>query len=136
MNKSQGFTLIELMIVVAIIGILAAIAMPSYSDYVTRSKIMSATTGLMDASVKAEQYFMDNRTYVGAPLPTASADFAFSNAAVSTASTYDILATGQGSMTNFKYHITHAGKSTETVGANWTLAGNAGTCWQASRGGC
>ncbi|MBL0122709.1 MAG: prepilin-type N-terminal cleavage/methylation domain-containing protein [Betaproteobacteria bacterium] len=68
-QANAGFTLIEVLIVVAIIGILSAIAMPMYGDYVTRSKIQQATAGLGDARVKMEQFFLDNRTYAGGAAP-------------------------------------------------------------------
>lgn len=63
MRNEKGFTLLELMIVVAIIAILAAIALPSYQDYITRSKFQEATSTLADLRVKMEQNFMDNRRY-------------------------------------------------------------------------
>lgn len=50
-RPQQGFTLIELMIVVAIIGILASIALPAYQTYMTKSKLVEATS-LLDASKK------------------------------------------------------------------------------------
>ena len=80
----QGFTLIELMIVVAIIGILASIAVPNYTEYVRSGKAIEATAALGDQRVKMEQYFQDNRTYVGGPCtPTADSVryFTFSCAA-------------------------------------------------------
>ena len=66
MRASRGFTLIELMIVVGIIAILAAIAIPSYSEYVRRSRITEAVSALSGMRVQMEQYFQDNRTYAGA----------------------------------------------------------------------
>src|SRR5215831_3875831 len=66
MPRSQrGFTLIEVMVTVAIIAILAAIAIPNYRDYVTRGKLVEASAGLSDARIKMEQYFQDNRAYPG-----------------------------------------------------------------------
>ena len=61
-----GFTLIELMVVIVVIGILAGIGFPAYQDYVKRGKITEAISSLSDMSVKMEQYFQDNRTYAGA----------------------------------------------------------------------
>lgn len=66
MQHTKGFTLLELMITVAVIAILAGIALPSYSDYVLRSKFAEATGNLADLRVKMEQYYADNRRYNGA----------------------------------------------------------------------
>lgn len=62
-GKERGFTLIELMVVVAIIAILASIAYPSYSGYMEKSRRSEGTSALMQIAAKQEQYFMDNRTY-------------------------------------------------------------------------
>ncbi len=62
-NKRNGFTLIELMIVVAIIGILASIAYPSYTDYVARSNRSEGQRELLRIANLQEQFFVDNRAY-------------------------------------------------------------------------
>jgi type IV pilus assembly protein PilE len=70
MQRPTGFTLIELMVTVAIIAILAAIAIPNYSDYVRRGKLQEATSNVLAMRTKMEQYFQDNRSYTtpGAPV--------------------------------------------------------------------
>src|SRR5438552_19023247 len=67
-----GFTLIEVMITVAVIAILAAVALPNYFDYVTRSRIVEAKTNLADMRTRLEQYFLDNRAYPAACIPSAN----------------------------------------------------------------
>ncbi|MBT8768999.1 type IV pilin protein [Metapseudomonas boanensis] len=64
MRKNQsGFSLVELMIAVAVIGILAAVAYPSYTSYVIRANRGEAQSYLMDLAQKQQQYLMDARKY-------------------------------------------------------------------------
>jgi len=61
--RQSGFTLIEVMIAVAIVGILIAIALPSYRNYVIRGKLVAGTNALANMRAQMEQYYQDNRTY-------------------------------------------------------------------------
>ncbi len=139
----RGFTLVELLIVIAIIGVIAAIAVPQYGDYVVRSKLTEATATLSEHRVKMEQYFQDNRTYVSAcatgsiaAAPTGRYfTYACSN---ESATTYTITATGvaaQGT-DGFVFTINQANaRGTTTVKTGW--AGAASSCWVTNKaGGC
>lgn len=135
--KKNGFTLIELMVTIAIVGILASIAIPSYSDYVLRAKLVEAASGLSNWRVLMEQSYQDNRIYTcpaAGTIPVSSKYFAFT-CAVPTAQNYTLTATGTAGQTTagFAYTIndtnTHA---TTAVPAGW--ASNA-TCWVTKKGG-
>lgn len=64
-RKHSGFTLIELMIVVAVIGILAAIAYPSYQNSIIKGNRANAQAFLMEVAQRQQQYLLDNRAYSG-----------------------------------------------------------------------
>ena len=140
--NQRGFTLIELMIVVAIIGLLAAIAIPMYGDSVTRSKIIDGTTKMGDYRTQMEKYFMDNRTYLnagacGATLPVPAGNDAFTVSCVAAAGppqTYVITATGIAArgMTGFVYTVDQANAKTSAgPGGKYTNA----TCWALRKDG-
>lgn len=140
-HKHSGVTLIELMVTVAIVGILAAVAIPSYRDYSMRGKIPQATNALATLRVQLEQYYQDNRTYVGAcaantvaPLP-ASDDFQYSCPTL-TASTFVAQATGVASraMNGFTYTIDQSNnRRTTAVPSGWGTAPI--SCWVTKKGG-
>ncbi|KQX21995.1 type IV pilin protein [Variovorax sp. Varisp85] len=71
-RKTGGFTLIELMITVAIVAILAAIALPSYQQYVIRSKRSAAQAQMMDIANRQQQFLLANRNYADKAALTAS----------------------------------------------------------------
>ncbi len=137
-----GFTMIELMIVVAVVAILAAVAVPAYSDYVTRSKITDATTKLGDFRTQMEKYFMDNRSYLngaacGVPNPPAGASDNFlitCGPPPPTATTYTITATGIAArgMGGFVYTVDQANAKNSTGPAGW--APGVG-CWALRKDG-
>ena len=140
MKYSSGFTMIELMIVVAIVGILAAVALPAYNDYLTRGRIPDATSNLASKRVQQEQYFQDNRTYANNTANGCADDnavsqyFNFSCTNV-TATTYTLTATGKGAMAGFTYTLDQANamQTTEVPSAAWgTTPAN---CWIRSKGG-
>ena len=137
MKFQHGFTLIELMIVVAIIGILSSIAYPAYSDYIIRGKITEATSALAAKRILMEQFFQDNRTYVSAPAcnsdTTTSSNFTFSCSGTPNASNYTLQAVGRSGMTGFTYTINESNAKASTITASgWT--GNT-ACWVTKKGG-
>ena len=67
-NKANGFTLVELMITIAIIAILATIALPSYERYISKSNRVDATTEVMKLAAAQEKYYLQNNSYATEPL--------------------------------------------------------------------
>jgi type IV pilus assembly protein PilE len=130
-RRQAGFTLIEVLIAIAIIGILSAVAIPSYSGYVLRGRLTEAFTALSAMQPKAEEFWSNNRTYVGLTLPDATANFSYS--ADLSASGYTITATGAGPAADFKYTIDQNGnRVTTSAPAGWTASP---TCWVDRKGG-
>jgi type IV pilus assembly protein PilE len=138
MKQQSGFTIIELMIAVAIIAILAAIALPAYNDYTQRAKLTEAFTGMADFRVRMEQFYQDNRRYDGPGLDgcgSASPNskyFTFNCLpGLAPSQTYTVISKGianQG-LTNFVYTLDEKNvRATTTLGTGWNGAPNA-ACW-------
>ena len=76
-NNKSGLTLIEVLIVVAILGIIAAIAIPSYTKYITSSRRADGQVALLEAAQRMERFFTNNNTYVGATIGDGANDLIF-----------------------------------------------------------
>ncbi|WP_019140286.1 type IV pilin protein [Noviherbaspirillum massiliense] len=138
-NAGQaGFTLIELMITVVIVGILATVAVPSYRDYVTRSRIPDATSNLAAKRVQMEQFFQDNKTYASAPActsdSTSSKYFTFDcGTTAPTSTTFELRAVGTGPMAGFEYYVDQSNSKRSVITASgWT---GSTSCWVTRKGG-
>lgn len=142
--RTTGFTLVELMVVVAIVGIMAAIAVPGYGGYLQRSRIIDATSRLADFGVRMEQFFLDNRRYtatggacgIADPAATGADAFVLKCVAADDRS-YAVTATGMPgrNMTGFGYTIDqNARKKTISLPSGWAGGATDG-CWVTRKDG-
>ena len=115
-RSQRGFTLIEILVTIAIVAILASIALPSYTAYIQRSRVPAGLDGLQSFFTRMEQRFQDSGSYANGAncalsVPTA-ANFSFSCALTGGGTGYLATATGSGTLSGFTYTIDSAGVRT------------------------
>lgn len=142
LRSSKGFTLIELMVTIAIVAILSSVAIPAYTDYIRRGQLPEGFTQLSDYRVKMEQYYQDNRNYGTAACadvggvswatfsPTNKKYFNYACAlpvTVPVGQSYTITATGStAAAVGHVYTVNQGGAQTTTLLKNVVVAK---TCW-------
>lgn len=131
--RNSGFTLIEVMITVAIVAILSMVAMPSYRDYVRRTEATDATATLATGRARMEQYFQDNRNYgptagttCGPSVPT-SKYFTYSCSTSNSGANFTLTATGAPGGSTHTYTVTDSGTRTTTFFKGAAQSGK--SCW-------
>ncbi|QOT75580.1 type IV pilin protein [Cupriavidus basilensis] len=133
---ARGFTLIELMVTVAILAILSAISIPIYSDYVTRSKLSEAFDTLSVFGLRMEQSFQDNGNYgVGTAcnVSASSTNFAYQCTLTSGGQGFLMTAQGQGPVAGFTYTLDQTGNKATTAYKGQAVSG---PCWWLTPGNC
>lgn len=124
-NKQRGFNLIELMIVVTIIGIIAAIAYPSYQNSVRKARRADAQTKLLELANYLERKYTEVNSYAGITLPftssptTGTAYYTLSFSSTPTAQTFTLQATpigGQAADSCGTLSLSHLGTKTPSTG--------------------
>ncbi len=145
-EKQTGFSLIEVMAVVAIIGILAAIAIPSYQDYVLRGKVIEGSNELSQLRTRLEKFYQDERNYGtdndcgvdsgGVRRVVLPAGRFFTYTCVTDGQTFTLTATGVANegLGNLVYTLNHANqRRTVTVPTGWSGADS--NCWVTKKNG-
>ncbi len=112
-GKERGYTLIELMVVVALVGIISAIAFPAYQGYLTDTYRAQAMTDLKVCALSLERYFSDGFTYVGATIgDDASTDECDEDSPTQGGVQYDISFSSGPSQNDFTIQAIPTGEST------------------------
>lgn len=158
-KQVRGFTLIELMVVVTIMAILMAIAVPQYIQYVQRSQLVEASSTLSDLRVRLEQFYQDNRTYdntaagvvavlnpintcgVSQPIAGTTRYFTYTCTLANTGQQYTLTATGAAGQktVNFIFNLDYQNvRTTTNVPPGWSSlvvsVGSPAPCWLMSKG--
>lgn len=146
MRKASGFTLIELMITIVVVAILAAIAVPSYIQYIQRGKISEAVSNLSGARLQLEKYYADNRKYgtggaCGVAMPSGANARYFTITCTSSSpnaagddQAYLIKADGVGGVSGFEYTINESNVRQSTFTSPVTGWNDSTTCWVTKKG--
>ena len=140
MKTQNGFTLIELMMVVAVIAIISVFAFPAYNDYVRRGQLTDGTTALADFRVRMEQFYQDNRTYAGTQCSgvcgascTATQYFNYScqlNTGRGGGQSYTATATGSSGRTpGFVYTMNEQNTRATTSATPWGASSTSANTW-------
>lgn len=132
MKRKKGFSLIELMITVVVVGIVAAVAYPSYQQYLRRGARAEAQAQMMDIAARQGQFLIDNRAYaasvaaLGVSIPSSvSTKYTIAIATVAAPPTFTITATP----------VSGSSQASDTCGtltlnsAGAKAASGTGTCW-------
>jgi type IV pilus assembly protein PilE len=131
-KSSSGFTLIELMIVVAIMAVLVAIGIPSYSSYVLKGKLTEGQTLLSDLQLREEQYYADNRAYADGMTPRTAGKYFTNTSCVTSSANQSYICTARMTSPSYSYTVNDGGAKTTTKPDNSTascwLTSDSGTC--------
>jgi type IV pilus assembly protein PilE len=147
-RRDRGFTIVELMVALVMVGILTTVAIPSYRDYVRRGQLSDAFSTLSDMRVKMEQHYQDNKFY-GANAGSTTCPTLQSYAAFPISGKYFTVSCAGGAAPSQTYTLTATGNSGLTTGYVYTLnqngvkgttqfagASSSAACWQTKAGSC
>lgn len=136
-SLQAGFSLVELMVALAIAAIIAAFAVPAYRDHTLRSYLPEMSSGLQLSALRLEQYYQDHRSYrngdeCGITLPR-SERFLFSCLSSDDGQSFVLTATGSDAMAGFAYTIDQQGQ-TRTIALPDAWGTAPLDCWVMKRG--